>query len=302
MMEEPDLERLLEHIEETNFCRRILREEPEVWKVLLGVDQGDDATVVEVGNERLVINSEGPYPANIGRKAAIVHSAADVVVTGGEPVMAFDTIQAEDEDEAEKILKDLKRQADGLGISIVGGNTQSHPELVSCVSVTVVGRLVADEPIPDGTAREGDVLVFLGEPVRGDVGERVRRARAKFNAYLKWIDEGIDISAAKDASRGGVLGNLLEMMGKARKGLELRSMPYPTWTGYLGIFMVCMDPDDVERAGRIALEEGAPFVVAGEVVDEPGIRFAGRELVSADDMIEVYKRLPYKPPTTGTRD
>ncbi|WP_456482507.1 AIR synthase related protein [Methanopyrus sp.] len=298
-MEKVDLERLLEHIEETNFCRRLLREVPEEWETIVGPLQGDDATVIEVNGERLVINMEGPYPAKIGRKTAIIHSAADVVVTGGDPVVAFDAVQAESEEQAEEILEDLRKQAEGLGIKILGGNTQSHPDLVPCVSVTVIGRLITDEPIPDGTAREGDVLVFLGEPVRGDVGERVHKAKVKFNAFLRFLREGIDVSAAKDASRGGVLGNLLEMMGKARKGVELRSMPYPTWTGYLGIFMVCVSPDDVERAAEIAFEEGCPFTVAGEVVDEPVIRFGNRELVSEEEMIEVYRRLPYKPPGAG---
>jgi len=294
--EEVDLERLLEHIEETNFCRRLFREGPEEWEVLLGPLQGDDATVLEVGGERLVINMEGPYPAKIGRKTAIIHSAADVVVTGGEPLVAFDSVQAEDEEQAEEILEDLHRQAEGLGIRILGGNTQSHPELVPCVSVTVIGRLVAEEPIPDGTARPGDKLVFLGEPVRGEVGERVRRARVKFNAFLRFLREGLDISAAKDASRGGILGNLLEMLGKARRGVVLRSMPYSTWTGYLGVFMVCIHPDDVERAAEIAFEEDCPFTVAGEIVEEPGVWFGDRELVSREEMIEVFKRLPYKPP------
>ncbi|WP_457614115.1 AIR synthase related protein [Methanopyrus sp.] len=298
-MEEVDLERLLEHIEETNFCRRLLREVPEEWKTIIGPLQGDDATVVEVNGERLVINMEGPYPAKIGRKTAIVHSAADVVVTGGEPIIAFDAVQAESEEQAEEILEDLRKQAEGLGIKILGGNTQSHPDLVPCVSVTVIGRLVTDEPIPDGTAREGDTLVFLGEPVRGDVGDRVYKAKVKFNAFLRFLREGIDVSAAKDASRGGILGNLLEMMGKSKKGVELRSMPYPTWTGYLGIFMVCIDPDDVERAAEISFEEGCPFTVAGEVVSEPVIRFGNRELVSEEEMIEVYRRLPYKPPGAG---
>jgi len=298
-LEKVDLERLLEHIEETNFCRRLLREVPEEWKTIIGPLQGDDATVIEVNGERLVINMEGPYPAKIGRKTAIIHSAADVVVTGGEPIVAFDAVQAESEEQAEGILEDLRKQAEGLGIKILGGNTQSHPDLVPCVSVVVIGRLIADEPIPDGTAREGDALVFLGEPVRGDVGDRVYKAKVKFNAFLRFLREGIDVSAAKDASRGGVLGNLLEMMGKARKGVELQSMPYPTWTGYLGIFMVCMDPNDVERAAEIAFEEGCPFTVAGEVVDEPVIRFGSKELVSEEEMIEVYRRLPYKPPGAG---
>ncbi|HII69883.1 AIR synthase related protein [Methanopyrus kandleri] len=298
-MEKVDLERLLEHIEETNFCRRLFREVSEEWKTIIGPLQGDDATVIEVNGERLVINMEGPYPAKIGRKTAIIHSAADVVVTGGEPIVAFDAVQAESEEQAEEILEDLRKQAEGLGIKILGGNTQSHPDLVPCVSVVVIGRLIADEPIPDGTAREGDALVFLGEPVRGDVGDRVYKAKVKFNAFLRFLREGIDVSAAKDASRGGVLGNLLEMMGKAKKGVELRSMPYPTWTGYLGIFMVCMDPNDVERAAEIAFEEGCPFTVAGEVVDEPVIRFGNRELVSEEEMIEVYRRLPYKPPGAG---
>jgi selenophosphate synthetase-related protein len=196
-LEKVDLERLLEHIEETNFCRRLLREVPEEWKTIIGPLQGDDATVIEVNGERLVINMEGPYPAKIGRKTAIIHSAADVVVTGGEPIVAFDAVQAESEEQAEGILEDLRKQAEGLGIKILGGNTQSHPDLVPCVSVVVIGRLIADEPIPDGTAREGDALVFLGEPVRGDVGDRVYKAKVKFNAFLRFLREGIDVSAAR---------------------------------------------------------------------------------------------------------
>jgi len=65
--------------------------------------------------------------------------------------------------------------------------------------------------------QSGDKVFMIGEIVEGETGERVARAKTKFDTVTDLIESGVEIHAAKDCSRGGWFGNMCEMLVKSKK-------------------------------------------------------------------------------------
>jgi len=287
-----EIERCIDHIGETNVIRQLLwRMDDGVEDLSFGVRQGDDCIVVD----DLAMNMEGPYPIKIGRKTGLVHSCSDVVVMGAKPLFALNSMQVDTVDQAEEVAKDLKKQSQKLEVPMIGGNTQLENELNPCVSFTVVGRLVK-EPIPDAALQEGDKIIMLGEIVEGSIGERCYRARMKFNTFLNLIEEDVEIHAAKDASRGGWFGNLIEMSVKGKKGVDVTSIPYRDLGRYMGNYLISLPENEIDTVVSKAAENNCPVVEVGEVTDERAIRIGDKTVVGDDKFIELIQDTPYRKP------
>ena len=289
---EYELKIAINHLLETNYPRRAFWHFDDLIDDLKsGIKAGDDAVVIK----NMVINMEGPYPLKLGAKTALIHTACDVVAMGAKPKFALNAIQARDEEEIRLAVDGLRRQSIGLDIPIVGGNTQTVEGLKSCISVAVFGELIDEDLIVrDGGAKEGDLLIMLGDPVEGDVGERIYKAKKKFNTYLEILESGIKINACKDASRGGWLSNLLEMLIKAKKGAEIKSLPYPRATRHLGTYIISVPEEEYEKVVDIALKNKCPVVLFGRVLEEPKLIVGTKEYISENQMVELIRRFPYK--------
>ncbi|MFC2154340.1 AIR synthase-related protein [Candidatus Altiarchaeota archaeon] len=285
-----DIARALEHIGETNRVRKTFwRMDEKVKDLKYGIQQGDDCVVV--GKD--VINMEGPYPVKTGRKTGLIHTCSDVVVMGGRPLYAFNSMQVKDVKEAEDIAIDLKKQSDGLKVPLIGGNTQMERGLVSCVSFTVFGKLVRD-PIPDGDCQKGDRILLLGQILEGEIGERVYRANVKFETFLELVEKKVEIHAAKDASRGGWFGNLAEMLVKSKKGAQVNSIPYPRLSRYMGSYLLSIPEDEVERIVKTAARRRCPVVEMGEVNEKLNIRLGSELVVGKKKMQDLMRKTPYR--------
>ncbi len=281
----------IEHMMETNYPRKeFWTMDSKVPELISGIRAGDDAVVIG----KNVINMEGPYPLKLGSKTALIHTSCDVVAMGAKPIYAMNAIQAENEEEIKMAVDGLKKQSIGLNIPIVGGNTQTVDELKSCVSVVVFGNLIGDKIIKDGGAKDGDIIAMLGHPVEGDIGERVQKAKNKFDTYLTLLKSGIDIHACKDASRGGWLCNILEMLVKAKKGVEINAIPYPRATRYLGTYLVCIDESDLNDTLNIAVDNRCPIIPFGRITHEKAFKIGDKEYIDSDKMNELIREFPYK--------
>ncbi len=284
--------RALEHMLETNSVRKAFwHMDEKVPGLTYGIRQGDDAIVV--GD--MVFNMEGPYPLKIGRKTGLIHTCSDVVVMGGRPLFALDSMQVDNIKEAEEVCEDIKKQSDGLGVPIVGGNTQMEDLLLPCVSFVVFGKIIK-EPIPDSGMQSGDKVLMLGEVVEGEVGERVQRAGTKFKTFMELIEKGVVINASKDCSRGGWFGNMCEMLVKSRKGISITSVPYQKMTRYMGTYLVSVPRTETKKIVEIATKNKCPVVEMGEIVDEPEVLIGEEVYVSKEKMQEMIKDFPFKKP------
>jgi selenophosphate synthetase-related protein len=287
-----ETERGLDHLLETTAIRRAFWHMDEKVKDLTyGIQQGDDAAVV--GD--FVYNMEGPYPLNIGQKTGLIHTCADIVAMGGKPMFAFNAMQVDSIEQAKEVVEEVKKQSLGLGVPIVGGNTQLENDLKPCISFFVVGKLVR-EPIPDAGCRVGDKIMMVGHVVEGTTGERVHRVKVKFATMYDLFDQKAEIHALKDASRGGWFGNLAEMLLKAQKGVKVTSIPYPSPTRYMGTFLVAVPKKEADRVVATAARHGCPCVEVGTITEELKITVGGETWVTNAKMRKLVRGLPYRRP------
>jgi uncharacterized protein len=236
---------------------------------------------------------EGPYPLNIGRKTGPLHTITDIVGMGAEPLYAFNAMQVDSIEQAKEVSEDLKKQSRGIGVPIVGGNTQLENDLKPCISFTVVGRLVR-APMPDSGCRVGDRIMMVGHVMDGTVGERVFRAKIKYKTMLELYSRGVEIHAVKDASRGGWFGNLLEMLVKSQKGIKVTSIPYASPTRYMGTFMLAVPKSQTDRVISAAAKNGCPCVEVGTVMKGLYAEVGGEKWVSEAKMRRLIRGMPFR--------
>lgn len=198
----------------------------ELADPVLGVSDWDDAVCIDFGSERLVVSVDGPYAKRLVLKSALIHAATDVVVKGAKPLFALDTVIGTRE-EVYEMVESLKKQALAMGIPILGGNTL-YEDVEPRANLTVVGKLVIDEPIRDSASQSGDVIALIGEPIWGEQEERIRKARRLFDSWFSILDAGVTINAAKDVTKGGLVSVVYEMAGKSGKKFRLNDdLSYP---------------------------------------------------------------------------
>ncbi|WP_459202505.1 AIR synthase related protein [Methanococcus sp. CF] len=281
----------IEHMMENNYPRKELwNMDLKVPGLLSGIRAGDDGVVVE----KSVYNMEGPYPLILGSKTALIHTTCDIVAMGAKPLYAMDAIQAANEEEIEIAIDGLKKQSLGLDIPIIGGNTQTIESLKSCMSVVVFGELVSDNFVRDSGSKDGDVMLMLGHAVEGEIGERIQKAKNKFDTFLKILESDIEVHACKDASRGGWLCNILEMLLKAQHGVEITGLPYPRATRYLGTYLVSVPEEEVPNILEIAIKNRCPVTPFGRVTSEKVLKMGNKEYINKEEMNELIKNFPYK--------
>ncbi|ABO35001.1 AIR synthase related protein domain protein [Methanococcus maripaludis C5] len=288
---EYEIKYAIDHMMENNYPRKELwNMDSKVPGLLSGIRAGDDGVVVG----KSVYNMEGPYPLILGSKTALIHTTCDIVAMGAKPLYAMDAIQAANEEEIKIAVDGLKKQSIGLDIPIIGGNTQTIESLKSCMSVVVFGKLVSDTFVRDSGSKDGDVMLMLGHPVEGDIGERIQKAKNKFDTFLDVLKNDIEVHACKDASRGGWLCNILEMLLKAQNGVEITGLPYPRATRYLGTYLVSVPEYEVSNVLEIAVKNRCPLTPFGRVTSEKVLKIGNKEYINREEMNKLIKSFPYK--------
>ena len=228
---------------------------------LLGIREWDDAVCLEFQG-RLVVSSDGPYTKRLVMKSVLVHASTDVVVKGGRPLFAMDSVIGPKEDVREMIYS-LKRQSQALSIPILGGNTLYEDVEPRCC-LTVIGKLVVDEPISDAGTREGDYICLLGEPVWGEQDERLVKARILFDTWFT-ATGSVKINSAKDVTKGGIASAVHEMEKKSGKKYNLKDkMPYPL-TRNLDNFILTLPREEYKKLEEICQKTNCPIERIGEV-------------------------------------
>ncbi|MEA3255628.1 MAG: AIR synthase related protein [Candidatus Altiarchaeota archaeon] len=240
------------HVTSLDWLRSMLLEMDSLAKPVLGIKAWDDSVVMNFGGSRLVASVDGPYSKRLVMKSALIHAATDVVVKGGKPLFALDTLIG-DELEIREMITSLKNQSLAMGIPILGGNTMLEDSEPKC-SLTVVGELLLKEPIRDCNAREGDFLVLIGEPIWGSRGERILKAKKLFEAWFRILEKGIVINAAKDVTKGGLISTIYEVCYKSGRDYSLeKEIPF-SMTRNLDNFLVSVPEESYRDIVRICGE------------------------------------------------
>lgn len=205
---------------------------------------GDDAAVVPVGTERVVVAGEAIYPPFVAVDpfgagvAAVVANVSDVAAMGARPLALVDTIVGS-EASAEATLRGMRHAADTYGIAVVGGHltvTDGSPGSPSALSAFILGR-VGQRVLSVTNASPGHALLAAycmeGEvrsdfPFMASLDARGSRLAGDVELLAKLAEQGT-CTAAKDISMGGLLGSVAMLLEPTGTGvsIDLSRVPRP---------------------------------------------------------------------------
>jgi selenide,water dikinase len=218
---------------------------PVAAEVLVGLDDGDDAAVVQVSNGLAIVSTADFFTPVVddaydwGRIAA-ANALSDVYAMGGSPVMAINLVAWPRELLPMELLREVLRGgsevASAAGCPVIGGHSIDGPEPVYGMAVT--GTADPDRLMRNDAAEAG-LPISLTKPLGLGVlnnrhkatGQRSEEAVAVMttlnrDASRAALEAGV--RAATDVTGFGLLGHLFKMgraSGVAAR-IDARSVPY----------------------------------------------------------------------------
>ncbi len=263
---------------------------PEV-DIELGV--GDDGAVFRCGGESMVIVAdtvaEGTHfvadedPRLVGRKALAVN-LSDVAAMGAAPLCAVATAtlpHGVDERRAQGMVEGMRALGAETGCPLVGGDTVTH-DGPTVLSVTVVGRVLGEEPIRRTGAAPGYCLAVTGA-IGGSLAGRHLTFQPRLAEARCFVDSRARM-AMIDVSDG-----LLLDLCRLTDGLGFRihgdRVPLHVDAGGLDAaleagedfeLLAAIHPEDLPTV-RESWAVETPLTVIGEVVDDGRVLVVGEE-------------------------
>ncbi len=230
--------------------------------VIVGLDAPDDAALVDVGGERLSLQTVDYFRAIVDDpymfgKIAANHSLGDVYAMGGEPqtALAIATVpyglEAKVEADLSAMMAGANEVLRAAGCALVGGHTSEGAELA--LGFAVNGLVPATAALRKGGLRSGDALVLTKPIGTGTLLAAHMRGKAK----ARWVMAAIahmvhsnrmaadilrrhGVHAATDVTGFGLIGHLVEMVRASEVDVTL-------------------------AIGRVPLLDGARETVAGGI-------------------------------------
>ena len=202
--------------------------------VVVGLDAPDDAALVDVGGDKLSLQTVDYFraiiddPYTLGKIAAN-HSLGDVYAMGGEPqtALAIATVPYGLETKVEADLSAMMTGANEVlrevGCALVGGHTSEGADLA--LGFAINGLVSAKTALRKSGLRPGDALILtkpigtgtlLAADMRGKAKARwvmaaiahMIRSSSRAAEILRWHG----VHAATDVTGFGLLGHLVEMV------------------------------------------------------------------------------------------
>ncbi|MFC7203100.1 AIR synthase family protein [Haloferax namakaokahaiae] len=211
--------------------------------LLVGAGYGEDAAAVEVGDTTLVVSTD---PISLAAERigtlGIAIASNDVAACGGRPEWLVSTILLPDPDTEllDDITAQLDAEAERLGISIVGGHTETVAGLARpLLSLTCMGP--TDRYVPTSSAEPDDAVILTkGAGIEGtavlatDFRDEIENAGVSSETLDRATGFFDDISvlpesavlapvatAMHDPTEGGVLNGLVELACASGVRIEL---------------------------------------------------------------------------------
>ena len=199
-------------------------------RVILGPSIGEDAAVVRLGKQMLVLKTDPvTYASDMIGWYAVNVNANDVVTRGARPAWFQAVILlpvGSDEELVEDIFKQISKAASELGIAVTGGHTEVTPGIDHPIVVGDMHGLVKeDKLVSTSGAKVGDAIVLTKcAAIEGTAAI----AREKRGELLKVFDEEFVDRAANFLFRPG-LSVVLEAMAALK--CKVTAMHDPTEGG-----------------------------------------------------------------------
>jgi selenide,water dikinase len=202
--------------------------------IVVGLDAPDDAALVDVGGDRLSLQTVDYFRAIVDDpylfgKIAATHSLGDVYAMGGEPqtALAIATVPYGLEAKVEADLSSMMVGANEVlreaGCALVGGHTSEGSELA--LGFAISGLVAPKTALRKGGLQPGDALILTKPIGTGTLlaADMRRKAKARWvmaaiTHMLRSNSRAADIlrqhgaHAATDVTGFGLLGHLVEMV------------------------------------------------------------------------------------------
>ena len=139
----------------------------------LGIDYPDDAAAIPINEDKYIVVTTDSYTVNpiffpggdIGKLAAS-GTVNDVLMLGGVPIAALDSIVVEEGLEREtldKILESIFNIFSSLDVKLIGGDFKVMPRgQLDKIIITTVGLGIAEHLIVDKNLKPGDKILVSG--------------------------------------------------------------------------------------------------------------------------------------------
>jgi hydrogenase maturation factor len=223
-------------------------------RVVLGPAFGEDAAVIDLGPQYLILKSDPvTFTADEVGWYAVHVNANDVAVMGARPAWFQATIivpPGSSPATVRRIVRDIDRSARGLGIAVTGGHTEISPSVRQPI---VAGDMQGVVPhgglVTSSGARAGDVILMtkaagiegtsiiaraFAREARMVLGTRLHLLAARFHHRpgISVVTEALlaarsGATSMHDPTEGGVAAGLFELSVASRKRfvVDLDSIP-----------------------------------------------------------------------------
>jgi selenide,water dikinase len=202
--------------------------------VVVGLDAPDDAALVDVGGDKLSLQTVDYFRAIVDDpymlgKIAANHSLGDVYAMGGEPqtALAIATVpyglEAKVEADLSAMMAGANEVLRAAGCALVGGHTSEGAELA--LGFAVNGLVARTAALRKSGLEPGDALILTKPIGTGTLlaADMRRKAKARWvmaaiahmlqsNARAADILRRHGVHAATDVTGFGLLGHLVEMV------------------------------------------------------------------------------------------
>ncbi|MCQ9675735.1 selenide, water dikinase SelD [Corynebacterium sp. BF-R-2] len=216
--------------------------------VLVGLDDGDDASAVRIPDGLAVISTADFFtpmlndPYDWGRVAA-ANALSDVYAMGGTPITAINLVGWPREVLGLDILREVLRGgmdiASEAGISITGGHSITAPEPTYGLAAT---GIVHPDKILRNDAAEAVLPITLTKPIgvgilnnkhkaTGEVSQAAVDSMTTLNRDAAAAAVAAGVRAATDVTGFGLLGHLYKMCRASGIGAELDFSAVPAIEG-----------------------------------------------------------------------
>ncbi len=227
---------------------------------------GEDAAVVEVGDEILLLAADGIWsklmdadPQWAGYCSVLVN-VHDIVAMGGEPVAIVDVLTTCSEDIYENLTKGMNRALDKLDVPLVGGHTKPDCKFNS-IDVAILGKVEKGQVLFSDTAKPGQAIIYATD-LEGRVHPsfkfnwdsttcREKKVVLKQMKSIPRLSKKNLISSGKDISNPGLLGTLAMLLESSEKGatVDLNNL---------------IKPNSIDMIDWLKMYPGAGFVVTAD--------------------------------------
>lgn len=183
---------------------------------LVGADIGADCAWINMGDRLMVISSDPITAGGMQSGTLTVHvSCNDIAACGVRPSGILIDIVAPSsatEDDISEIVSQASREAEKLGVDIVGGHTEVSDSVNTFVVIsTAFGIVDKNHPIPRGKARAGDKLIQTKKcAIEGSyIAATEHRSKLTAKVSSEYIEEAASynslISVVNEGSAAGSL-------------------------------------------------------------------------------------------------